>query len=187
MAAYVAQQEAGDDDLTFPESVLSFLFSARWAKIKAKMLAVAEGPVVSTAMTVLTLWSLFDDDIRMLATGPDADFGFMVIITIIFFVFWIDIFAACLYRNDYFQYPDIQKFSDPNPWVRISNFFTFGSFYFWTDILSTVSLISEVKKNIHLCSLLDILLDSFLFFSYRLIGLPIITRIARATRPWANS
>jgi hypothetical protein len=145
MAAYVAQQSG--EDPSFPESVLSFLFSARWAKIKAKMLAVAEGPVVSTIMTVLTLWSLFDDDIRMLATGPDADFGFMVIMTIIFFVFWIDIFAACLYRNEYFQYPDIQKFSDPNPWVRIANVFNFGSFYFWTDVLSTVSLVSEVKYH----------------------------------------
>ncbi len=136
---------SSSEETSFGSSIISFLFSAKWAKMKARMQNVAEGPVVSSIMMIMTLWSLFDEDIRLYATKPEADLAFMVIISIIFFAFWIEIFAACLYRNEYFQYPDLSNFSDPNPRVRLMNYFAFGSFYVWSDILATISLISEVK------------------------------------------
>lgn len=102
----------------------------------------------STSMTILmsfmTVWALFDDDIRLAATDKDADLTFEVIISIAFFLFVYEFLANCFYKADYLLLPAKEKFFDPSWTVRISNFLTVGSFYFWLDIIATFSLVTEV-------------------------------------------
>lgn len=95
--------------------------------------------------TLFTFWALFSDNVRLAATRKDADIVFEVIISLIFFFFMFEIFLKLLYEERYFNIP---KFKSNNPdetlfekWYRRK----IGSFYFWMDFISTISLIIEVS------------------------------------------
>jgi hypothetical protein len=95
-------------------------------------------------MSIITFWALYDDDIRLSATMKSADQTFEIIISIIFFIFLAEIFFQCFYKKDYLWFPTWEPISKETwiqTWVRRSQF---GSFYFWLDWISTLSLLFEV-------------------------------------------
>ena len=95
-------------------------------------------------MTIITIWALYDDDIRLSATMKSADQTFEIIISIIFFIFLAEIFFQCFYKKDYLWFPPWEPLSNETwieTWIRRAQF---GSFYFWLDWISTLSLLFEV-------------------------------------------
>ncbi|CAK94539.1 unnamed protein product (macronuclear) [Paramecium tetraurelia] len=74
-------------------------------------------------VNLLTIYALFGDDIRIIAFDKRADDGFDVITIICMIIFSIEIIIASLVRTDYFN-----------------------SFFFWLDIISTVSQILDITS-----------------------------------------
>lgn len=72
-------------------------------------------------MTLFTVYALFGDDIRLLAASKTHDDGFYAMACVCFILFTLEILLASLAKKDYF----------------------FG-FYFWLDIISTLSLIPDI-------------------------------------------
>ena len=71
--------------------------------------------------TIITVWALFSDDIRQIVTDSSKDTIFYVIILICFGVFTIEIIISSIGQTDYFL-----------------------GFYFWLDIVSTLTLLLDV-------------------------------------------
>mmetsp|Transcript_52955 Transcript_52955/g.80291 ORF Transcript_52955/g.80291 Transcript_52955/m.80291 type:complete len:88 (-) Transcript_52955:64-327(-) len=72
-------------------------------------------------MTIVTLYALFGDDIRVLATNKDGDAVFYGLACASLVLFSIEIILACYAKAGYL----------------------FG-FFFWLDIISTVSIIFDI-------------------------------------------
>jgi len=73
-------------------------------------------------MMVVTLYSLFCDDIRLLFFDMNADNNFMIITSIAMACFFIELLFASIGTDGYFI-----------------------SFYFWLDLISTLSLITDIE------------------------------------------
>eukprot|EP00605_Chrysophyceae_sp_TOSAG23-4_P002664 GSChrysophyteH1.ASY1.ANO1.2940.1 assembled CDS len=80
-------------------------------------------------MAIVTIWALFSDDLRTAAAPKSADDAFIGIISLAFFLFILEILAASFCKDDYLHF------------IRRSKF---GSFYFWSDVIATLSLIFEI-------------------------------------------
>jgi hypothetical protein len=118
-------------------------------KKKAKEMCkkVIESPAFIITTAILAFWSLFSQDIKLAATGKDADVAFDAILSVIFFVFVMELLASCFYREDYMWFPDWTRQhgeSFVSVWFRRLQF---GSFYFWLDLIATLSLIIEVRHH----------------------------------------
>lgn len=74
-----------------------------------------------TFMTIVTLWALFGDDIRILTAPKEADEAFWI----------VNIIAMCLFGIELI----LQSFAIPG--------YFFG-FFFWLDLVATVSLIFDI-------------------------------------------
>ena len=72
-------------------------------------------------MSVVTLWALFGDDIRVLGAGKSGDSAFYVLTIICFSIFSVEILLSCYAKQDYL--------------------FTF---FFWLDLISTITLLLDV-------------------------------------------
>lgn len=72
-------------------------------------------------MTIITIYSLFGDDVRQLAFNGDQDPVFYIMTSVALVAFAVEIVISCIVRDDY--------------WL---------SFYFWLDIISTVSLFADI-------------------------------------------
>jgi len=115
-----------------------------WLRAKAAIENFAESPFFVSLMAVLTVWALYNNDIKFAATDKEADLAFEVIISIAFFLFILEIGMSCVYKPDYWWLPDWKPLEDEEwlqTWIRRSQV---GSFYFWLDWLSTLSLLLEV-------------------------------------------
>jgi Ion transport protein len=77
--------------------------------------------ITAIVMTLITIYSLFFDDVRVLAFEPDADSGFYGITSFCMAAFLIEIFLAALVKEDYFL-----------------------TFFFWLDLVSTISMIPDI-------------------------------------------
>jgi len=73
-------------------------------------------------MTVITVFALFGDDIRILCAPKHADPYFYVVSATMMFLFAVEIILASFAKPDYLN-----------------------SFFFWLDILSTISLITDIE------------------------------------------
>lgn len=72
-------------------------------------------------MTITTIYTLFGSDINNLAFDVSTDQTFWVLSTIALGLFSIEIMLASIVKDDYFL-----------------------SFYFWLDLISTISLITDI-------------------------------------------
>jgi class 3 adenylate cyclase len=88
---------------------------------KAKILGFIEHWGFTVWMTVLTVYALFGDDVRLLATEMPADDGFYAISCVCLFFFTLEIVLGSIAKEDY--------------WLN---------FFFWLDVISTVSLIPDI-------------------------------------------
>ncbi|CAG9331978.1 unnamed protein product [Blepharisma stoltei] len=77
--------------------------------------------VVQTFMMMLTLWALFADDIRLWATPMSVDEDFYTMTTICLSFFGVEIILSSISRDNYFN-----------------------SFYFWLDIIATITMAFDV-------------------------------------------
>jgi Ion transport protein len=80
-----------------------------------------DGWWVQGLMSVVTLYSLFGSDINNLAFGVDVDPIFWTMSAIALALFSLEIILACGAKEGYL-----------------------GNFYFWLDLISTVSLITDI-------------------------------------------
>jgi hypothetical protein len=114
-------------------------------RLKVNLEALIESSYWSSFMTLVTIWTLFQTDIKYAATGVEADAGFEAVISIFFFLFIFEITAQSIYKEDYFILPNWE--AEPGEtqyetWVRRCSV---GSFYFWMDVVATSSIILDMK------------------------------------------
>ena len=117
-----------------------------WDRAKAVVEVIAESLPVTIIMSLFTIWALFSDDIRLAAADSTADEGFMVVISIAFFLFLLEIFAASFYKEGYLCLPNFTPAPHETKWDMVKRLCNFGSFYFWLDWIATLSLIFEVSE-----------------------------------------
>ena len=72
-------------------------------------------------MFIFTLYALIGDDIRLLTFTKKSDTAFMVLNILTFILFMVELILSSLSVPDYF-----------------------GSFFFWLDLISTISLIADI-------------------------------------------
>ncbi len=111
---------------------------------------IGEHGIVSAVMSVITIYTLYQSDIRLAATGKEADDGFMIVASIIFFLFLFEIFLQSFYKDGYCCIPSWA----PEPGETLSETWwrrmQIGSFYFWLDWIATLTLIFDVSsKTLH--------------------------------------
>lgn len=108
---------------------------------------VGENLYFNFFMVLLTLWTLYQEDIRLAVVPKSGDTAFMIIASIIFFIYILEILILLMYKDDYFNF---SYFKDENSkedsyLIFIQSFFLVGSFYFWVDVISTAILIFDVS------------------------------------------
>lgn len=92
---------------------------------------VVENKYIVVLTTILTLYALVGDDLRLISTNKPADGAFDVVTIVCFTVFFIEILLSCIGKRDYL----------------------FG-FFFWLDVVSTfslgldISLVSEFLEEV---------------------------------------
>lgn len=91
------------------------------AKLRQRIRDILDGTWVTSIMTMVTLWALFGDDIRLLTTQKDADNFFYASFVVMLFLFILDIFFNSLVMDDY-------KYS----------------FFFWLDVIAAISLVPDI-------------------------------------------
>jgi hypothetical protein len=90
-------------------------------RIKNRVREFIDGKYVTIVMTLVTLWALFGDDIRMAATDKPADLFFFISFLISLVLFFLELIVTSIVFNEY-------KYS----------------FFFWLDVIATISLIPDV-------------------------------------------
>jgi len=118
---------------------------------KEKVLSILESTVVTSFMTISTIYALFSDDVRVLAFDKSVDTAFVVLSSVAFFLFLVEIAIQCWCRERYLQLPDVGKFKSlwnavtwAERWKYTQAIVTIGSFYFWLDLMATLSMIIEI-------------------------------------------
>ena len=88
---------------------------------KLKLIDVLDGVYFSTIMTIITLYALFGDDIRVLVTDKNGDSTFWIFNIIALCAFGIEVLLASLCKEGYFN-----------------------GFFFWLDFISTLSILLDI-------------------------------------------
>jgi hypothetical protein len=76
---------------------------------------------MSIIMTIITIYALFGDDIRVLSTDKNGDPVYWVLNIVALVAFSIEVIIASIARKDYFN-----------------------GFFFWLDVISTLSLLLDI-------------------------------------------
>ncbi|KAL9180261.1 hypothetical protein ACHAXT_008231 [Thalassiosira profunda] len=110
-----------------------------------------------TFMSVVTIYALYGDDVRILAFDPGADRTFLALSSLAFAFFLVEICLLCWCRDRYLQRPDVDalrelltaerwrgRTSAPSWLKRLAKAAQAGSFYFWLDLISTLSMAIEM-------------------------------------------
>ena len=88
---------------------------------KIKVEKLLENFIVVGTMSSITIYSLFFDDVRVLGTTVDYDYIFYVITCICLVMFAVEIVLASISKEVYFL-----------------------TFFFWLDVVSTLSMIPDI-------------------------------------------
>jgi hypothetical protein len=126
------------------------VYAQQLSRAKATVQYFAESTWFTILMSVLTIWALYNSDIKFAATGKEADPAFEIIITIAFFLFIVEIVAQSFYKPDYMCLPDWKAREDEEWYETWYRRIQFGSFYFWLDLIATLSLVLEVLNTLPL-------------------------------------
>jgi hypothetical protein len=81
-----------------------------------------ESTPVQIIMMIVTFYSLFCDDFRLIFWEIDADHSFMILTSIAFAFFLLELIFASIGTNGYFL-----------------------AFYFWLDLVATLSLVTDIE------------------------------------------
>lgn len=113
--------------------------------LRLKIEEICESTTSIYLMSLLTLWTLYQGDIRLAATSKEADFPFEVIISVCFFLFSIEIILQCFYKEGYLALPIWQDAEPGESFLsRWEKRLSIGSFYFWMDVIATFTLIFDM-------------------------------------------
>ena len=77
-------------------------------------------------MTLITLYALLGDDIKMMTTDISADKYFTIVTSIALVLFAIELIMTSIGKKEYCN-----------------------SFFFWLDLVSTISLITDIEPIWH--------------------------------------
>ena len=88
---------------------------------KHDVLCILENKVSTIFMTIMTVYALFGDDLRLLVAEKQHDNGFYAMACVCLVLFTLEITLASIAKKNYFV-----------------------GFYFWLDIISTLSLIPDI-------------------------------------------
>ena len=92
----------------------------QWKVIGAELI---DQTYIATLMTLVTIWALFGDDIRLCATNQNADGGFLVMTYICLVLFFIELTVSSVCKEHYFL-----------------------GFYFFLDFVATFSLLFDIPQ-----------------------------------------
>jgi len=88
--------------------------------MKIKIEKTLDHSAVVIPMTLITIYALFFDDIRVVAFSKNDDDYFYAITVLGMFMFTVEIIFASIGKEDYFL-----------------------TFFFWLDVVSTISMIPD--------------------------------------------
>jgi len=103
-----------------------------------------ESTTVTGFMTALTFWALFGDDLRLTLTNASQDYVFEAVLTVVFFCFVLEVLVASFADPTYLALPTWKPQVGESLVQMWQRRLTFGSFYFWLDLASTLSLMLEL-------------------------------------------
>jgi hypothetical protein len=89
---------------------------------KASTIEFLDHPGTQIFVTLITIFALLGDDIKLLVFPHTADFTFTILTSFSMLCFFIEIILASLAKPDYFN-----------------------SFFFWLDMISTLSLLTDIE------------------------------------------
>jgi hypothetical protein len=93
-----------------------------WNEVFQKRVAkLLDSTPVTVFMTIITVYALFGDDLRLASAPASADGTFYNISFSVLVIFLLELLLNCLARPNYV-----------------------GSFYFWLDLISSTSLIVDI-------------------------------------------
>jgi hypothetical protein len=106
-------------------------------------------------MSLVTVYALYGDDVRKLAFPPSADVVFLILTAMAFVCFALEITLLCWCRENYLRMPNFEAAikmlrewsvrSSAGVWFsEFGKTLQVGSFYFWLDLISTLSMAFEV-------------------------------------------
>ena len=88
---------------------------------RAKIREIFEGKLITTIMSIVTIFALFGDDFRLWFTSKGADIYIDIFLIISLFAFSLEILVNSCVVDDF-------KFS----------------FFFWLDIIATISIVPDI-------------------------------------------
>ena len=108
-------------------------------------------------MSLLTVYALYSDDVRIIAFPPNVDVVFLALSAVAFVFFLLEILLLCWCKVGYLRRPDFNAIRDvcciyawnnrrsTMGWIsEVWNVLQPGSFYFWLDLISTLSMVIEM-------------------------------------------
>lgn len=116
-------------------------------------------------MSFVTTYAIYGDDVRILGFNPQSDSTFLVLSSLAFMFFLLEITLLCWCRSNYLIQPNftaIQEQLTLDRWKgrqstiiwlgQLGKAMQMGSFYFWLDLISTLSMIIDMPWFIQLQS-----------------------------------
>lgn len=118
-------------------------------KIRAMVEVYIECDAYLFVMSIITIWALFSDNIRIAATDRSVDEAWDVVISTIFFIFIMEILLSIFCKNDYAPLPKFEILEGESLQTDFKTIFArwiqVGSFYLWLDIIATCSFMFEIS------------------------------------------
>ena len=90
--------------------------------VKGRIKTLLDHKITQAFMTLVTLYALLGDDLRLLLFPIGADQTFLVLTILAMFLFSAELILSSIGYNGYFK-----------------------SFFFWLDLISTVSLLTDIE------------------------------------------
>ena len=120
--------------------------------VKAFLERVIDSTGYGIFVAIITLYALFAPDIVILAFDRTADADNEIIMSIVFFMFVVEVFLFVWLVSDYFPRPGCfspekrnQAKQSRSRFSACMSLIAVGSFYFWLDVIAAASLIFEVR------------------------------------------
>ena len=126
--------------------------AAATSKKREQVLAHLDSNISTFLMTLITIYALFSDDLRILTVDATGDIVYTVLSSVSFFLFLAEILLQCWCREKYMRLPRMSTLRTARErgltWKErlyiLRSALAIGSFYFWLDLLATVSLSFEI-------------------------------------------
>lgn len=119
---------------------------------RERCLAHLDSNTSTFLMTLFTLYALFSDDLRILTVDATGDIVYAILSSVSFFLFLAEILLQCWCREQYMRLPNMSKLRTATEcdvtWKErlqiLRQALAIGSFYFWLDLMATISLSFEI-------------------------------------------